>query len=219
MLPVFGTVTNHTTPWTPEPSTRGTWTLLSSSILTIALCAWTALHLNVPEHGTAHRQWLRKTKWLALGLAAPEMVVYVAWRQRQEAKRLLRDVRGQLGQVVPLSKFRRLLDSYLTFWKKDFRAGRKTVSTASSPASVSASGELLRPKWTLVHAFYAVMGGFAMDCSGASEAFLPDSRTRAALTVGGLRFLLEHEADLLPDISEVIHIPAFGYPPRPCLGT
>lgn len=128
----------------------------------------------------------------------------MAWRQRQEAKRLLRDVRKQLGQVEPPSVSRRLLQTCLSLWKKDLRSGRKTVSTASSPATVSsASRQVLKPEWTLVHAFYAVMGGFAMDCSGASEAFLPGSRTRAALTVGGLRFLLEHELDLLPDISEV----------------
>lgn len=204
MVLVFGNVPNHTTPWTPEPNTRGTWTLLSSCVLTIALCAWTALHLNVPEHGTADRQWRRKTKWFGIGLAAPEMVVYVAWRQRQEAKRLLRDVRQQLGQVVPPSTFRRLLDTCLGLWERVSGARGKTVSTASSPATVSAGDQVLKPQWTLVHAFYAVMGGFAMDSNGASEAFLPDSRTRAALTVEGLRFLLQHEPELLPDISEVI---------------
>lgn len=202
MVVVFGNVTNHTTPWVPEPNGRGTWTLLSSCVITIALCAWTALHLNVPEHGTADRQWLRKTKWFVLGLAAPEMVVYAAWRQRQEAKRLLRDVRSHLRQAAPPSRFRRVLDFCFRFWKKDQQISIKVTSTASSPTSMSASSQILQSEWTLVHAFYAVMGGFAMDSSSASEAFLPDSRSRAALTAEGLRFLLEHEPDLLPDITK-----------------
>lgn len=201
MVVVFGNVTNQTTPWTPEPKGRGTWSLLSSCVITIALCAWTALHLNVPEHGTSGRQWLRKTKWLLLGLTAPEMVVYVAWRQRQEAKRLLRDVRKQLGQADEPSKFRGIYSTCIRSWKKSGRSERKIVSTASSPATQVAVNELSRPQWTMVHGFYAVMGGFALDSSDASEAFLPESRTRAALTAEGLRFLLLHEPDLLPSIS------------------
>ncbi|MCJ1455918.1 hypothetical protein MMC28_006275 [Mycoblastus sanguinarius] len=46
------------------------------------------------------------------------------------------------------------------------------------------------------------MGGFAMDCSGSDDAFLTDDRTRAAITPEGLRFVLDHEPDLLPDILE-----------------
>ncbi len=201
MVVVFGNVTNQTTPWTPEPNGRGTWTLLSSCVITIALCAWTALHLNVPEHGTSGRQWLRKTKWLMLGLTAPEMVVYVAWRQRQEAKRLLRDVRTQLGQAEEPSKLRHMASGLFCFWKRSKGSGRKVVSTASSPATAAAVNDLSRPQWSIVHGFYAVMGGFALDSSDAPEAFLPDDRTRAALTAEGLRFLLLHEPDLLPSVS------------------
>lgn len=201
MVVAFGNVTNQTTPWTPEPKGRGTWTLLSSCVITIALCAWTALHLNVPEHGTSGRQWLRKTKWLMLGLTAPEMVVYVAWRQRQEAKRLLRDVRKQLGQAEEPSMCQSIWSRWFWSWKGTGTSERKVVSTASSPATTVAVDDISRPRWTIVHGFYAVMGGFALDSSDAREAFLPDSRTRAALTAEGLRFLILHEPDLLPSIS------------------
>lgn len=194
MVVAFGNVTSNSThPFTPEPNGRGTWSLLSSCVVTIALCAWVALHLNVPEHGTTDRQWLRKTKWLTIGLAAPEMVVYVAWRQRQEAKRVLRDVRKLLGQPTPRSKLRRIWHRCL-----GFRRARSNITSGSSPAATT----FPKPEWTLVHGFYAVMGGFALDSSNATENFLPDSRTRAALTTTGLGFLLEHEPDLLPDVSE-----------------
>lgn len=201
MAVAFGNVTaNHTDPWTPEPNGRGTWSLLSSCVITIALCAWTALHLNVPEHGKADRQWLRKTKWLMLGLTAPEMVVYVAWRQRQEAKRVLRDVRKALGQPTPRSEFRRIWDSRLGPRLK--RAPSSTSPKTESPATLPVATTIHKPEWTPVHGFYAVMGGFAFDTSTTDQPFLPDPRTRAALTTAGLSFLLEHEPDLLPAISE-----------------
>jgi len=127
------------------------------------------------------------------------MVVYVAWRHRLEARRVLKDVKTNLGQSVPKSKFRRMLDRYLERSRtRGLNASPKVESLPSSPSAV----RLPRPEWTLVHGFYAVMGGFALDSSGASEPFLPGSRTRVALTAAGLRFLLEHEPDLLPDISE-----------------
>ena len=61
--------------WHPEPSVRGTWSILSTCIITLGLCIWTAVHLNIPEHGTT--QWTkfwRKVFWLFMGLLAPEIV-------------------------------------------------------------------------------------------------------------------------------------------------
>ncbi len=34
--------------WIPEPNTRGTWSLLYSCIFTLALCVYSAIHLNIP---------------------------------------------------------------------------------------------------------------------------------------------------------------------------
>lgn len=60
--------------WRPEPQGRGTWSILSTCILTLSLCIWSALHLNVPEHGKGGKQLWRKTRWLIVGLVAPEIV-------------------------------------------------------------------------------------------------------------------------------------------------
>ncbi|KAL9586852.1 MAG: hypothetical protein Q9203_003718 [Teloschistes exilis] len=89
MVDFFGNYTvNGTSSWVPEPNGRGTWSLLSICIITTSLCVWSAVHLNVPEHKGQHPQYLRKLKWLVLGLFAPELVAYVAWQQRQEAAKL-----------------------------------------------------------------------------------------------------------------------------------
>lgn len=72
--------------WHPPPEHRGSFTILSTCIITLALCIWTSLHLNIPEHQpkktrsswnpkawVTRQQW-RKVSWLVLGLLAPEMV-------------------------------------------------------------------------------------------------------------------------------------------------
>ncbi|KAK3345005.1 hypothetical protein B0H65DRAFT_573650, partial [Neurospora tetraspora] len=45
--------TNSSSPrlrWVTEPDIRGTFSILSTCIVTLVLCVWTAIHLNVPGH-------------------------------------------------------------------------------------------------------------------------------------------------------------------------
>ena len=61
--------------WKPEPSSRGTSAILSSCLITLSLCLWKVLHLNLPRY--EEKFWeekKRKTLWLELGLIAPELV-------------------------------------------------------------------------------------------------------------------------------------------------
>lgn len=64
--------------WQGEPNTRGTWSIISTCLITLALCLWTPLHLNIPEHSRRSSQKWRKVGWLVIGLLAPEMIVYTA---------------------------------------------------------------------------------------------------------------------------------------------
>jgi hypothetical protein len=91
--------TQPTVHWVPEPPTRGTFRLLVSCILTLTLCVWTSLHLNIPiynETGTA-RLW-RKLRWTILALFSPEFVVYTAWMQWVSAKALAQEVNDILDE-------------------------------------------------------------------------------------------------------------------------
>ena len=199
MVVVFGNATASPTPvWKPEPGYRGTWGILSTCIITISLCVWTAVHLNLPEHTKTQRKLWTKSKWLVLGLAAPEIVAYVAWHQRREAGKLLRDVRLHLGQDTSQPIFRRFKAWLYGILRLRYGPG----SSPSSPRRSQPSKQSYRSQWTLVHGFYAAMGGFALDSSASDELFLPKSRLRAALTPEGIRFLLKHEPGFLPDISE-----------------
>ena len=68
---------NYTSAWRSEPKDRGTFNILSTCLITLCLCVWTVVHLNVPEHERLSSQWLRKVGWLAMGVFAPEMVLII----------------------------------------------------------------------------------------------------------------------------------------------
>jgi hypothetical protein len=74
MFSPFGISQNGTTFWNPEPDFRGTYGILSNCLVTISLCVWTALHLNIPEYGKSLKQFFHKAGWLLVGLFAPELV-------------------------------------------------------------------------------------------------------------------------------------------------
>ena len=81
--------------WVDDPNGRGTFTIVSSCVLTLSLCVYTAIHLNVRHHRTTELQsWIETTKWVVFGILAPELVVFVAWRQYVSATALDRVVRG-----------------------------------------------------------------------------------------------------------------------------
>ncbi|KAI4135952.1 MAG: hypothetical protein LQ341_005821 [Variospora aurantia] len=76
-----------------DPNQRGTYSLVISCLLTLVLCVWSALHLNVPHPDDTvwYRFWVN-TRWIFTGVYAPELVVFTAWRQWSSAKILGRKV-------------------------------------------------------------------------------------------------------------------------------
>ena len=81
----------------PDPSGRGTYSLVISCLLTLVLCVWSALHLNVPppNQSTLRNLWL-SVRWIITGIYAPELVVSTAWRQWSSARILSRIVREEV---------------------------------------------------------------------------------------------------------------------------
>lgn len=77
-----------------DPNQRGTSSLIISCLLTLVLCVWSALHLNVPHPDDTiwYRFWVN-TRWILTGVYAPELVVFTAWRQWSSARILGRKVR------------------------------------------------------------------------------------------------------------------------------
>lgn len=65
--------------WQPSPSKRGTFDILSSCIITMLLCVWTAVHLNISPPESTWRPRVRKVGWVIVALLAPEFIAYTAW--------------------------------------------------------------------------------------------------------------------------------------------
>ena len=81
-----------------DPNGRGTASLVISCLLTLILCVWSALHLNVPRQDETMLQcFFIKLRWIITGVYAPELVVFTAWRQWCSAK-ILRDLIEDLQQ-------------------------------------------------------------------------------------------------------------------------
>ena len=105
-ITIFGTSNFTTQYWGPDPDTRGAWDLVRSCIITLGLCVYSALHLNVFHHGCPW--WARalvRLKWMLVALLAPEFVVFNAWSQRRQACRIARLLRERSGQPDPESVF------------------------------------------------------------------------------------------------------------------
>jgi hypothetical protein len=79
--------------WVKEPDERGTWNIIYSCLLTLGLCVYTAIHLNVPTPGEPPRkQFLRRVKWALVAVFAPELGVFCAWQQWSWAKKVAHDL-------------------------------------------------------------------------------------------------------------------------------
>ncbi|KAF8856757.1 hypothetical protein BDZ45DRAFT_593776 [Acephala macrosclerotiorum] len=93
MSSLFPPPQNNTLVWRPESRTRGSFNILSTCLITLVSCVWTAVHLNLPKHEDSNdsdsdlplrqriRRWFtsrqflwRKCAWVVLGLLTPEMV-------------------------------------------------------------------------------------------------------------------------------------------------
>jgi len=109
----FGTGRNQTV-WQPEPRGRGTYGLVSSCVLTMVLCIWTAVHLNLPKQrkrddkSNMTPQTVRKVGWLLMGLFAPELVVWTAFEQHREARAVYHSVKKASGEELPCLMTERL---------------------------------------------------------------------------------------------------------------
>ncbi|KAK3313239.1 hypothetical protein B0H66DRAFT_578353 [Apodospora peruviana] len=164
---ILTTPIGTTTSWQPEPNGRGTFSLVFSCIVTLTLCVWSALHLNVPAENTSLRKrFIEKTKWVLYGIFAPELVVATAAAQYTVARWLMKEI------------------------EKDakYRGAEHNMTTAGPNRPSSHT-------WDMTQCFYAVMGGFAADSpwvdfrSREAPAASDSIRKRVVVTPEGIRLL------------------------------
>ncbi|MCJ1478093.1 hypothetical protein MMC13_006768 [Lambiella insularis] len=163
---------NNTVIWAAEPVTRGTFTLLSTCIITLSLCVWSSIHLNLPGNDQNwFGKFFRRLAWIAGALVAPEYLILTAWTQRRTAQQLSKEAEE-------------------AFKPKQQAAAGDTERQLFSR----------QHRWTMTHSFWAIMGGISVD-PNSSEQFIPNSQ-RSTLTANGVSLLFKHEPQMVPDISE-----------------
>jgi hypothetical protein len=72
---------------------------------TLGLCVWKSLHLNVPAMDESDwRKYLRKLKWVAIALLAPEIVVFAGFEQWLSARHFLKRLHRIHDIVFPTNE-------------------------------------------------------------------------------------------------------------------
>ena len=165
-----------------DPDGRGTVSLLLSCTLTLILCVWSALHLNVPQPGRGKKyDILLYVRWILMGVFRPEVIVLVAWKQWASAK--------SLGSIVQ-DAVRQERKS------KDVQAGAPRSSSHWNPHP-------RRHAWTSIHSLFACSGGFAIEFQDRLEVeqFLPSNcPKKLVLTARGVALLAK--CGIVPDVPE-----------------
>ncbi|KAH7094861.1 hypothetical protein FB567DRAFT_511241 [Paraphoma chrysanthemicola] len=179
----FGTApANATASWRSSPNERGTLNILSSCVITLLLCAYTSLHLDIPAHGKAgwrHQTW-RRALWVLAGLLAPEVVAFIAFHDWSRARTLdfrINTLLGDTNTVISASGEPGDVERDLSY--------QETEQVETLPPRQ-------RYPWTRIHSHFALMGGFAA---------LDHQQDRITLTPVALRTMARTFPSLLPDIS------------------
>lgn len=87
------TNTTNTVGFVQEDNQRDTISLLISCLATLGLCVYSAVHLNIPRKSEpAYATLFREFRWCIIGLFAPELILYTAWRQLASARELRSEV-------------------------------------------------------------------------------------------------------------------------------
>ena len=216
--------------WHSEPGTRGTFALLSSCLVTLFLCVWTAVHLNLPQHKSKHLQKWRKLKWLLIAAFAPEIVAWNAWEQRRQVNALTQEMRSLYrachnphGSLRPSGWSSRLKSGWddvcHLHWLSRGRATMQHMWLKVLVCCMIRPGDLPeepgfgshhnadQPEsddyyWSDVHSWYALMGGYAFELSTQNGSYLPRDHERMVLTPDGLCKFYKYWPHLLPKVSQ-----------------
>lgn len=89
--------------WVPDPSGRGTWGLIQSCLITLYLCVYTALHLDIYPAKKPRDEYLRQFGWAIFASVAPEAVLVQAFRQWICARQMLKQINAPKAAVGALS--------------------------------------------------------------------------------------------------------------------
>ena len=77
--------------WSLPDTRRSTWALIETCILTLVLCSWTAIHLDIPppNRRRSFSTWIwKRLKWSIVGILAPEYLLWIAFMEYWESRQI-----------------------------------------------------------------------------------------------------------------------------------
>ncbi|RMY97930.1 hypothetical protein D0864_04575 [Hortaea werneckii] len=185
--------------WKNNPTYRSTWQIYQSCVITIGLCVWQAVHMNIPPPSERpYKQTLRRVGFVILALIAPEVVALNAWAQLREAKHLCDRVNRALSpkkaqtsddqqfttiepqkqpshyailtKVVLCPVF--MLDKLRMLVWHNLSLQNAKRTRKSNLAGQTNAAEAPSQLWTLTTAFYALSGGLTITHRDSGLAHL-----------------------------------------------
>ena len=114
--------------WTPQPDGRGTLDILWSCCITMFLCSWSILCVNIPSpHETKITILWRKIAKTVLGILCPELVFGMAFGQWLSTRHSVKDF-NEAGYSMRQKKSRW---PKLTILRKEITADMETLDNQS----------------------------------------------------------------------------------------
>jgi hypothetical protein len=180
-LPVRGGVEPA---WVAEPRGRGTIGLVLPCVITLALCVWAAIHLNVISRPTPARVFAFKLVWVLMGIFTPELVLWCSFSQYLEARKvreLILDIRSK-RQGLPLPPTMR--QKCWSFVTQPIRTQAPTITVDD---------------FSMKAAFFVIMGGYALDFAPENIKVPPKAITaRSFVELYGDGKIKDNDLDIKP---------------------
>ncbi|KAN0076542.1 hypothetical protein V8E54_006684 [Elaphomyces granulatus] len=167
--------------WISEPSGRGTASVLYTCLITIFLCIWSAMHINIPERNKSKMEnFFYKVEIAVLAIIAPEAVFTNAIIEYFFIREVLDELPASFSEVRMI---------YLSFLSPLSRRGFVLTDE-------SLKGGL---KFTEIHAWFIIMGGFELQCTDGTHrlsfAEIKDLITKKAIPVSSIAIAEEEISD------------------------
>jgi hypothetical protein len=132
------------------------------------------------------------------------MVVWNAWSQRKQMKRLSKLMQEKGYMPARLEPWMGLRNLATRAWRRTLTClllRAKDWPELAEPTPHRQYNGRINP-WTDVHSWFTVMGGISFEDSAVEgQRFMPKNRRRISITVEGFAYLSEVRDHLIPDIS------------------
>ncbi|KAI1177873.1 hypothetical protein F4777DRAFT_167834 [Nemania sp. FL0916] len=177
--------------WATTSNVRGTSDLLWTSVLTLSLCVYTVIHVNIPPPGEKPwRFYRRKMIFMLVAILAPDFALWTAFEQWDIVKHL-KDTLNKSPRVSTENQEGKESKSPTDNQESNEPKPPTEIRGVNEPRPPTETQEGNKPKppegpqrfgWT--YCFYAAMGGIAVDVGA-----IQDGPRFITLKPPGLEFL------------------------------